>query len=185
MRKKDIEFMRKGYKGKDSSRLALGLIKPKSKVLSAGCGPGRELEFLKKINCDVVAIDHDKEMIELSQEIEPRAKYVLGEIYEYEKPDSFDYIVCLFNTLDYLRSEKEVIMFLRKSYDNLKRGGKLIITIGPKNWNLRRFFRAFFSFKYNRIGAQSYKKIMSWFGNLAFKINKVRIGDELLVVARK
>src|SRR3989344_6968026 len=97
-----MDFMQKPYEDTDPNRLALGLVKPKSKVLSAGCGPGREVKFLLDLKCKVLGIDHSEKMIELSRKLEPKAKYIAGSIVNFKSKDKFDYILCLYNTINYL-----------------------------------------------------------------------------------
>ena len=72
-------------------RLAMSQIKPYSKVLSAGCGAGREVKYLvRELKCKVVAVDHSKRMIQLSREFEPNAKYILGDMAEFKSRNKFD-----------------------------------------------------------------------------------------------
>ena len=47
------EIMSSGYEPLSAARLALGLVKPDSTVLSIGCGSGREVAFLVSIGCKV------------------------------------------------------------------------------------------------------------------------------------
>ena len=50
------------------SPIALRLVKRGSKVLSAGCGRGREARFIsRELGCNVTAIDISKENVEKSR----------------------------------------------------------------------------------------------------------------------
>tara|TARA_Y100000310_G_scaffold332142_1_gene407155 strand:- start:1129 stop:1752 length:624 start_codon:yes stop_codon:yes gene_type:complete len=175
-------FMQESYDDTDPNRLALGLIKPKTQILSAGCGPGREVKFLVNLECDVLGIDHSEKMIELSQKNEPKAKYIVGSIVNFKSNDKFDYILCLYNTMNYLHNFKARRKFIENSYNNLKQGGKLIIITKHKFSHLGAFLRSIIS---NKNFCYSPKQIDRWFKDLGFKVKKTKIGDEILIIAEK
>lgn len=178
-----INHMKVGYKDTDPSRLALGLIKPNSKVLSAGCGCGREVRYLvRNLNCQVTAIDNSENMIKLSQEIEPNALYIKDDITSFDSSESYDYIICLFNTINCLKDLDARRRFCRTSYFNLKPNGKLIIVSKNKYGDMGAFVRSILwrnDFFYNP------KQIDNWFIDNQVKINKVKIGNALLIIADK
>ncbi len=179
-----MEFMIQDYKNTDPNRLALGLIKRKSEVLSAGCGPGREAKFLvRELDCKVTAIDHSAKMIALSKKTEPKAEYFVASIVDFKAKEKFDYILCLYNTINYLSGFRERKIFVRNSYNSLKQGGKLILVTKHKYTHLGAFLRALFS---NKKFCYSPKQIPRWFQGLRFKLEQTKIGkDAILLVAEK
>ena len=177
-----MAFMQKTYEDTDPNRLALGLIAPNSKILSAGCGPGREVKFLVDLKCEVTGIDHSEKMIELSKKLEPKAVYIVGSIVGFKSKEEFDYVLCLYNTINYLPNFKTRRKFIENSYYNLKKGGKLIIITKHKFSHLGAFLRSIIS---NKNFCFSPKQIEKWFKGLDFKIKKSKIGDELLIIAEK
>ena len=83
-----MEFMEKDYSLFDPSGIALKFVE-KGKVLSAGCGPGREVKYLVSLGCKVTAIDHSENMIKASKKLEPKARYILGDIVNYKNKSKF------------------------------------------------------------------------------------------------
>lgn len=167
----------------DPARLAIGLVKPKSKVLSCGCGEGREVKFLKNIGCKVVAIERNLFILEISQEREPDAEYVLGRFSDFIRPDTFDYVLCLSNTINQTPSIAERKRFIENSYKNLKKGGKLLITTEHAFSRKGAFIRWLF-FRNPRFYHPN--QIDCWFKNINFRsIHKIKIGHSTLIVAEK
>ncbi len=120
--------MLRGYDEKDLSKAALNLIEPRSYVLSAGCGAGREVDYLVKVlKYQVMAIDIDEKALELSKEKTPDAEHMLVDMVDKQFNNKFDYIVCLWNTINYL-DRKSRRVFVETCYTNLKIGGELILT---------------------------------------------------------
>jgi SAM-dependent methyltransferase len=130
--KKDRNYFKKLQEGYNlnADLFALALVQNKKKVLSLGCGAGREVKELIKKDCSVTAVDIDKEMIESSQKIEKKANYILGDFTNKEilkKIDSdFDYILLLFNTINYLKKEEKSNL-IKNCFLKLNSQGKIII----------------------------------------------------------
>jgi len=176
-----LKLLKEPY-GLSQELLALRLVYPKSLVLSIGCGAGREVKYLvQKIKCKVTAIDYDEEMIKNSKTIEPKAEYLCIDALNFSRKNTYDYIVCLWNTINFLdKNERKKLIEL--SYKNLKKDGKLILTTAHL-FNCWRFplhnlkhFSSYYPFP---------KEINWWFKDTNFKIEKIRIGNSLLVVAQK
>lgn len=171
------------YSFADNSFIAINLVKPNSKVLSAGCGAGREVEFLvKERNCKVVAIDNQEEMIELSKKREPNAEYHVASITEYmDKPESYDYILCLWNTMNYLTFQ-ERLEFIDCCEHNLKIGGKLIIVSGDLSGSWRYFLH---NIKYRDSYYYPHSQINKWFESTKSKLFINKINNSNLIIAEK
>ncbi len=103
--------------------LALRMVKTNSKVLSIGCGAGREVKYLvNELNCNVTGVDYDEEMIGYSKKIEPKAEYICQDALKFIRKDNYDYVVCLWNTINFLKkSERKKL--IEVCYKNLKGGG--------------------------------------------------------------
>lgn len=118
-----MKSMQKTDNELNSFNLALALAKSNSRVLSAGCGPGREVKMLVAKKCKVTAIDRSKNMIDKSRKFEPHAKYLLGDIVNYQNKEKYDQIFCLFNTMNYLGTLERRKEFIGNSFNNLKKKG--------------------------------------------------------------
>lgn len=164
--------------------VAINIIRPGSKVLSAGCGAGREVRYLvREKKCKVTALDISKKMLDSSKKIEPKASYILADMTNYISNEKFDYIVCLWNTINFLPNYRERRKFIKTCEKNLKQGGKLILTTGHKFISLKIFVLSLLNFSKNYYYSPG--QINKWFKDTCFKYHKKRLSNELLIVARK
>lgn len=103
----------------------------KDTMLELACGTGRLTQYFfgnfKKIH----ALDLSKEMLEVF-----KAKFVRDDIIFYQEdmvnfsnPNSYDLIVILLDSINYLRDEKDLEKLLENSYKNLKKGGLLVFDL--------------------------------------------------------
>ena len=164
--------------------IPLRLVKANSRVLSAGCGPGREVKFLvQELGCAVTAIDISENMINLSKKHEKNAEYILGDISKFKSKKKFDYIICLFNTINYLPGLEARKEFIENCDFNLKNTGKLIITTGHRFSSVRAFIFQLLHPTKNYYYLPS--QIDKWFENTSFKVERSKIDHDLLLVATK
>ena len=163
-------------------RLAIGLVEPKTKVLSCGCGSGREVKFLvKTLKCNVTAIDRSQKILDISKKIEPKAKYILGDMLDFKGKD-FDYVLCLNRTINHLPNIEKRRQFVKNSFFILKRGGRLIISTSHRYSSLRKFIVWLLS------GINYYfspKEINKWFEGLDFDVYKINVEDTVIILAKK
>lgn len=162
--------------------LALHLVKPGSKVLSAGCGAGREVYFLSNIlNCEVTALDHNIEILNKSRFLNPSVDHILTDIAEFRSNKKYDYVVCLWNTINFL-TKTQKNKFIKRCEENLKMGGKLIIT----SQNIFNKLRAFvFNIKLMRMYYYFPSEIKDWFKNTRFIVSNINIENTNLIIGEK
>lgn len=183
-----LNFMIKDYSLTDPSRIALGLVRPKSKVLSAGCGGGREVRFLRSIGCRVLGIDVSDRVLLTSNFLSPYVNHLKADISEFRSKKKFDFVVCLHNTINYLAGVVARKSFINNSFDNLVSGGKLIIITKHRYSSLGTLKR---SLTYKNDFYYSPSQINEWFADTSFSYEVVRISrtkDEgrcLLIIATK
>lgn len=113
-------------------------IKKKGTVLDLGCGTGEFLWRFLKDGFSVVGVDLSKKMLEISEKkllknnLVNNYKLVKENIINYDNINKkneiqeVDYIICNFDTVNYLKNEKEFLKFIEKSNQNLKKDGYLI-----------------------------------------------------------
>lgn len=182
------------YSDADPARLALGLVKPNSAILSCGCGAGREVAYLKSIGCKVTAIDYSRRMIRESKRLAPDADYFeteMSKLTDLNLPSGkFDCITCLYNTINNLANLNAKKDFIFKCYGLLKKEGRMIITTTHRFSSFLGFCRSLAPF----IAVQKHKQpcfyyhpsqISKWFSGSAFHIQKINIGRTILIVAQK
>jgi len=170
------------YKQMDESFIALNLVKNNSKVLSCGCGTGREVRFLVKERCcEVTAIDIQKEYLNKSKEVEPLAEYLCENFVYFRRQKSFDCIVCLWNTINYLNKEERK-RFIENCKYNLKDNGVLIITT-------QNIFSKWRAMPHNIKNIRDYyyfpSQIRYWFKDTKLGINELKIGTFNLIIGNK
>lgn len=180
--KEAYHTMLREYNEKEPAKLALNLLKPGSYVLSAGCGAGREIDYLVNIlKCKVVGVDIDEKALELSKKKTPSAKYILGDMVKMKFQKKFDYILCLWNTINYLNRVSRKI-FIETCYENLKEDGELILTTTHifTHW---RFLLSNIKHKTNYHPFPW--EINEWFKGSRFKISKTSMGSGILIRAKR
>lgn len=146
-------------------------------------GGGREVKELKRKNCKITAIDLDKDMIEQSKRIEPNAEYIEGDFLNFRRKNYYDYIVCLFNTVNYL-DKAQRIELINLAFYNLKKGGQLIINTVDLSYNPLRLLLS--NLKHHSMYYYFPQESRLWFKDVNFrKIEIVKVETSKLIVAKK
>jgi ribosomal protein L11 methyltransferase (prmA) len=108
-------------------------MKKKGKVIDLGCGTGEFIYRFLNDDFSVTGIDLSEKMLEVADKKlqgknlkNQNYKLIKENIINYESENEADYIICNFDTVNYLKGEKEFIKFIQKSEKNLKKDGLLI-----------------------------------------------------------
>ena len=113
-------------------------IKKNGTVLDLGCGTGEFIWRFLRDGFSVVGVDLSEKMLEMSEKkllkknFANNYKLVKETIVNYENINEnndiqqVDYIICNFDTVNYLKNEKEFLKFIEKCNQNLKKDGYLI-----------------------------------------------------------
>jgi len=113
-------------------------IKKKGTILDLGCGTGEFILRFLKDGFTVVGVDLSEKMLEMSEKkllknnFINNYKLVKENIINYDNINKkneiqqVDYIICNFDTVNYLKNEKEFLKFIEKCTQNLKKDGYLI-----------------------------------------------------------
>ena len=113
-------------------------IKKNGTVLDLGCGTGEFIWRFLRDEFSVVGVDLSEKMLEMSakkllkKNFANNYKLVKENIVNYENINEnndiqqVDYIICNFDTVNYLKNEKEFLKFIEKCSQNLKKDGYLI-----------------------------------------------------------
>ena len=111
-------------------------IKDKGEILDLGCGTGEFIYRFLKDGFSVTGVDISEDMLRVSKKkIENKKlknnsyRLINENIINYENGSEADYIICNFDTVNYLKNEKEFEKFLDKSNRNLRKDGYLIFDI--------------------------------------------------------
>jgi len=89
------------------ARLVDAMVARHSRILDAGCGPGRIGAALAEAGHDVVGVDVDPVLIEAAEQDHPGPRWLVGDLAELDLPakgitEPFDAIVCAGNVMTFL-----------------------------------------------------------------------------------
>lgn len=100
------------------ARLVDAMVKPRSRILDAGCGPGRVGAALFDRGHDVVGVDIDSELIAAAREDHPGPIWLIADLASLDlasmgEPGPFDAIVVAGNVLAFVAPDTEVQVLKR------------------------------------------------------------------------
>ncbi|WP_127126994.1 bifunctional 2-polyprenyl-6-hydroxyphenol methylase/3-demethylubiquinol 3-O-methyltransferase UbiG [Georgenia sp. SYP-B2076] len=123
--------------GKDlagEARLVDAMAARGSRILDAGCGPGRVGAFLAAAGHEVVGVDVDPVLIAAAEQDHPGPRWLVGDLAELDLPargvaERFDVIVCAGNVMTFLAPSTRAEV-LRRFRAHLRDGGRAAIGFG-------------------------------------------------------
>jgi SAM-dependent methyltransferase len=130
-------FRRMAAEGVDLSgeaRLVDAVVPPGSRILDAGCGPGRVGAVLHDRGHRVVGVDADPELIAAARQDHPGPSWVVADLAELDlpaagMPDPFDAAVVAGNVLAFFAAGSEPAV-LQRIADHLVPGGIAAVGFG-------------------------------------------------------
>lgn len=109
------------------------------KILEIGCGSGNLAPFFLKAGYNYVGLDLFKEMIKIAKEVEPKARFIQGDMRKLKLKDKFDAILIAGRSFTYLTTNEDVMNALKSINKTLKKNGVLIFN----NFNAEVIFQDF------------------------------------------
>jgi SAM-dependent methyltransferase len=116
------------------ARLVDAMLPRGSRVLDAGCGPGRVGAFLHEVGHDVVGVDVDPVLIAAAEEDHPGPRWLVSDLAELDLAaagveEPFDAIVSAGNVMTFLApsTRRSVLQRLRA---HIRPGGRAAIGFG-------------------------------------------------------
>ncbi len=141
-------FRRLAEEGADLSgeaRLMDALAPPHSRILDAGCGPGRTGAALYERGHHVVGVDVDPELVEAAREDHPGPRWIVADLAELDlaavgEPEPFDAAIMAGNVIAYVApaTETEVLRRIRR---HLRPDGILLVGFHTERYDLAEFDR--------------------------------------------
>jgi SAM-dependent methyltransferase len=116
------------------ARLVDAMLGRGSRVLDAGCGPGRVGAFLHAVGHDVVGADVDPHLIAAAEEDHPGPRWLVADLAELDLPaagipEPFDAIVCAGNVMTFLAPSTRGTV-LGRLRAHLRPDGRAVIGFG-------------------------------------------------------
>lgn len=116
------------------ARTVNAMVSPGSRILDAGCGPGRHGGFLHELGHTVVGVDVDPTLIAAAESDHPGPTWVVQDLAELDLPsqgidEGFDAILSAGNVFGFLAASTRVDV-LRRIGAHLKPEGRAIIGFG-------------------------------------------------------
>lgn len=129
----------------------LGMLEGES-VLDLACGFGRHSIEFGKLGLSVTGVDLNPDLIDeaiqSASECGLNCRFILADMREFSEPNSFDYVVLLFNSFGYFNDQNDDKRVVSNCLRSLNPGGKLLISIMGRellkrnmNSNLERYWR--------------------------------------------
>jgi SAM-dependent methyltransferase len=130
-------FRRLAEQGQDlagEARLVDAMLQRESRVLDAGCGPGRVGGWLAGVGHEVVGVDLDPVLIAAANEDHPGPHWIVGDLATLDLPslgisEPFDAIVCAGNVMAFLEPSSRVEV-LRRFRAHLRAEGRAVVGYG-------------------------------------------------------
>ncbi|MEM8621618.1 MAG: class I SAM-dependent methyltransferase [Actinomycetota bacterium] len=117
------------------ARFVNAMVPPSSRILDAGCGPGRVGGALDRMGHHVVGVDVDPVLIAAAEQDHPGPQWIIGDLAELDlaqhgMSEPFDVIVAAGNVMTYLApSTRQVV--LANLREHLTQDGRVVAGFAP------------------------------------------------------
>ncbi len=147
----------------------------KGALLDVGCGTGEFLKYMLKYDYLLSGCDASIGMIEMAKKKLPQLQIhhsVLPCLKEIPK-NNYDIVVCLFDTVNYLLDESELIESFQTIYCKMKAPGIFIFDVVTKSYCMQHFQ----NYLENEVVKKNiaYSRVSEFDANHSIQINYIRI----------
>lgn len=141
-------FRRLAAEGADlagEARLVDAMVAPHSRILDAGCGPGRTAAVLHARGHHVVGVDADPELIEAARADHPGPRWIVADLSELDlpavgEPETFDAAVVAGNVMAFVAPDTET-QVLRRIAVHLRPDAFAIVGFHTDRYDIAAFDR--------------------------------------------
>jgi SAM-dependent methyltransferase len=124
-----IYLKRNDYK--KESKLVRGIIrqferKPSKTLLDVGCGTGEHLKYLSE-SYDCAGLDISREMIKAAKLKVSNARFKIADMINFRLKEKFDVIICLFSSIGYAQSFKNLVTTFDNFHKHLSEEGLVLV----------------------------------------------------------
>lgn len=116
------------------ARLVDAMAARQSRVLDAGCGPGRGGGALAERGHTVIGVDVDPELVAAAEQDHPGPRWIVGDLALMDLPalgidDGFDLVLCAGNVMTFLAPGTRVAV-LERFRTHLRPDGRIVVGLG-------------------------------------------------------
>ena len=127
------------------ARFVDAMVARRSRVLDAGCGPGRVGSHLARVGHDVVGVDIDPVLIAAAEHDHPGPTWLVADLAELDLAamgieEGFDVVVCAGNVMTFLDPNTRQSVLDRLAA-HLRVGGRIVVGFGSgRDYSFAEFF---------------------------------------------
>jgi SAM-dependent methyltransferase len=116
------------------ARLVDAMAARQSRVLDAGCGPGRVGGALAERGHSVIGVDVDPELIAAAEQDHPGPRWIVADLALMDLPslgidEGFDLVVCAGNVMTFLAPSTRLAV-LERFRSHLRTNGRIVVGFG-------------------------------------------------------
>jgi SAM-dependent methyltransferase len=121
-------------------QLVLCRLPAGARILDLCCGTGQMAQTLTALGYRVTGLDGSSEMLRFARENAPEAEFVHSDARSFELPETFDAVICVFDSLNHVMTLEELTAVFQNVYAVLKDGGPFFFDLNMEagyglTWN--------------------------------------------------
>jgi SAM-dependent methyltransferase len=118
------------------------VFKRKATWLDLCCGGGSLLRHACKAGFEAVGVDRSPHQLQFARKNAPAARLVCGDVRDFDLGRQFDVVTCVFDSLNYLTSRRDLLRAIANAKRHLAPGGVFIFDMNTyaglqRHWNDR------------------------------------------------
>lgn len=109
--------------------LLLDRLEENAHILDICCGTGNVAGLLQKRGYNITGLDGSKLMLDYAKENAPAADFIQTDARNFNLGRKFNAVTCLFDSLNHMLSEDDVLMVFKNVYEHLEENGIFVFDV--------------------------------------------------------